>query len=55
VTVALKRLVQLEHQGIRIEVPDDDGVILGAGGKLQAVRREPAIPDFLAVIRQNLD
>ena len=54
VAVPLKSLVEFEHQGVGIKIPDDDGVVLGAGGKLEAVRREPAIPDFLAVIRQNL-
>ena len=54
VAMALKRLVEFEQQGVGIEVPDDDGVVLGAGGKLEAVRREPAVPDFFAVIRQNL-
>ena len=54
VAMALKRFVEFEQQGVGIEVPDDDGVVLGAGGKLEAVRREPAVPDFFAVIRQNL-
>ncbi len=49
--MALKSLVQLEHEGGRVEVPDDDGVVLGAGGQLKAVRRKSAVPNFLAVIR----
>lgn len=54
VRVPLQRAAQLHRAADRIHVPDDDGGVLGAGGQLQAVGREAAVPHLVAVVGQHL-
>jgi len=38
----------------KVDVPDAESAVLGAGGQLAAIRWEPTEPDLVAVLRQHL-
>ena len=42
--MSFKAFVELERQGLRVEVEDVDVLVLAAGGQLEAVGGETAVP-----------
>ena len=53
--MSLEAFVVFEGEADRVEVPDDDGVVLGPGGQPPSVRGPLGVPHFLAVVGQGLD
>lgn len=54
VRVAVEGAAHLDAILLGLDVPDDDGRVLGSGGQLQAVRRELHVPHLVAVLAQHL-
>ena len=46
---------QFELEGLGVEVVDVDVFVLTPGGQLEAVGGEPAVPDLVLVIGQDLE
>ena len=49
--MSFKAFVELERQGLRVEVEDVDVLVLAAGGQLEAVGGETAVPHLCKVVK----
>ena len=50
----LEGLAVPKFQRLGVKLPDDDGHVLGAGGELEAVGRELAVPNLFTVVVEHL-
>ena len=49
--MSFKAFVELERQGLRVEVEDVDVLVLAAGGQFEAVGGETAVPHLWKIAK----
>ena len=52
--MSFKAFVELERQGLRVEVEDVDVLVLAAGGQLEAVGGETAVPHLWKIAKLKI-